>query len=230
MCVKINWCPPCILRHLVAVVQIVAHSLPRKPTFTQYNYLLKEKFMPSILTHGIKGTYLSFVFICQLWVRGISSNANSQQAMDNDVWIPMKEIDSYFTWILWLVWSFSLLGIALVLETWTKEKCYTLIICYYLPFINWPSGSRKVKSMRCLQIYGQKKNLHHTATKYNDSILHACAIYIIHKCSMWFSFDEERRSPSTVSSYMTLSDLDFDQLKFFLLVEIYAVYANFTYM
>ena len=23
-------------------------------------------------------------------------------------------------------------------------------ICYYLPFINWPSGSRKAKNMRCL--------------------------------------------------------------------------------
>lgn len=128
MCVKINWCPPCILRHLVAVVQIVAHSLPRKPTFTQYNYFPKEKFRPSILTHRIMGTYLSFVFICQLWVRGISSNANSQQAMDNDVRIPIKEKDSYCTWILLFVLSFSLLGITIVLETWKKEKFYTLII------------------------------------------------------------------------------------------------------
>ena len=50
-------------------------------------------------------------------------------------------------------------------------------ICYYLPFINWPSGSRKAKSMRCLQIYGQMKIPSHT--------------------------------------YMTWSDLDFEQLKYF---------------
>ena len=58
--------------------------------------------MPSILTHRILGTYLSFVFICQLWVRGISSNANSQQAMDNDVRIPINRktvtVHEFYFW------------------------------------------------------------------------------------------------------------------------------------
>ena len=105
-------------------------------------------------------------------------------------------LHEFYDWF----WAFSLLGIALVLETWTKEKCYTLIIFSIIfatifPFINWPSGSRKVKSMSVYYMH--------------EVICNTCAIYIIHKCSMWFSFDQERRSPSTVSSYMTFSDLDF---------------------
>lgn len=33
-------------------------------------------------------TDLCFIFICQLWIRSISSNTHCQQPMNNNVWVP----------------------------------------------------------------------------------------------------------------------------------------------
>lgn len=99
MCVKIDRCPACILGHLMAVVQIVANSL--KKYRQQINFVTSLKYFTAPykvfliqILHNIffpqfnLSTDLCLIFICQLWIRSISSNTHSQQPMYNNVRIP----------------------------------------------------------------------------------------------------------------------------------------------
>lgn len=99
MCVKIDRCPASILGHLMAVVQIVANSL--KKYRQQINFVTSLKYFTAPykvfliqILHKIffpqfnLSTDLCLIFICQLWIRSISSNTHSQQPMYNNVRIP----------------------------------------------------------------------------------------------------------------------------------------------